>query len=58
MGKTALMLAAMNGQTATAQKLLALGANAALTDHEDLTAAQQARRLGHTGLADLIDAPR
>ena len=52
------MLAAMNGQTATAQKLLALGANAALTDHEGLTAAQQARRLGHTGLADLIDAPR
>ncbi len=56
LGRTALMLAAANGQSATVQKLLALGANPALVDHEGLSAAQQARRLGHTRIAELIDA--
>lgn len=55
-GRTALMLAAANGQTATVQKLLALGANPALVDHEGLSAAQQARRLGHIRIAELIEA--
>lgn len=55
-GRTALMLAAANGQSATVQKLLALGANPALVDHEGLSAAQQARRLGHNRIAELIDA--
>lgn len=50
------MLAAANGQAATVQKLLALGANPALVDHEGLSAAQQARRLGHTRIAELLDA--
>ena len=50
------MLAAANGQTTTVQKLLALGANPALLDHEGLNAAQQARRLGHTRTAELIEA--
>lgn len=58
LGKTALMLSATNGKTATVLKLLALGANPSLTDREGRTAAQQARRLGHTQLADLIDAAR
>lgn len=55
-GRTALMLAAMSGQPSTVQKLLALGANPALADREGLNAAQHARRLGHTRIADLIDA--
>ncbi len=55
-GRTALMLAAANGQTTAVQKLLALGANPALVDREGLNAAQQARRLGYTRIADLIDA--
>jgi hypothetical protein len=55
-GRTALMLAAANGQTATVQKLLALGANPALLDHEGLNAAQQARRIGHMRIAELIEA--
>ena len=55
-GRTALMLAAMNGQTTAVQKLLALGANPALVDREGLGAAQHARRLGYTRIAELIDA--
>ena len=55
-GRTALMLAAVHGQTTTVQKLLALGANPALVDREGLNAAQQARRLGYTRIADLIGA--
>ncbi|CAN7576984.1 hypothetical protein LJR066_004077 [Acidovorax sp. LjRoot66] len=55
-GKTALMLAAMGGQTTTVQKLLALGANPALVDREGLGAAQHARRLGYTRIAELIEA--
>lgn len=54
-GSTALILAARNGQTNTVQKLLLLGANPALVDREGLTAAQQARCLGFTRIADLID---
>ncbi|MDP4077606.1 ankyrin repeat domain-containing protein [Acidovorax sp. A1169] len=55
-GRTSLMLAAMNGQTTAVQKLLALGANPALVDREGLGAAQHARRLGYTRIAELIDA--
>ena len=57
-GRTALMLAAMNGQTDTVQKLLALGANPALVDREGLNVAGHARQRGHTHIADLIDAAR
>ncbi len=57
-GRTALMLAAMNGQSTTVQKLLALGANPALVDREGLSAAQQARRLGYTRIAEMIDAAK
>lgn len=55
-GRTALMLAAMNGQPTAVQKLLALGANPALVDREGLGAAQHARRLGYTRIAELIEA--
>ena len=55
-GKTALMLAAASGQAETVQRIMALGANRALADQAGLTAAQQARRLGHVRIADLIDA--
>ena len=54
-GSTALILATRYGQTNTVQKLLLLGANPALVDREGLTAAQQARCLGFTRIADLID---
>lgn len=57
-GRTALMLAATDGQAATVLRLLALGANRSLVDHEGLTAAQQARRHGHAQVADLIEAGR
>ncbi len=57
-GKTALMLAALNGQAATVQKLLALGANPALADREGLNAAQHARRLGYQRIAELIDSAK
>lgn len=55
-GRTALMLAAMNGHTRVVQKLLALGANTALVDTQGQSAAQQARHRGHPHIADLIDA--
>lgn len=57
-GRTALMLAAMQGQTATVQKLLALGANPLLLDRDGLSAAQLARQRGHDSLAELIEAKR
>lgn len=57
-GRTALMLAAMNGHTTTAQKLLALGANPRLVDREGLNAAQWAAQRGHTRLAELLEAVR
>lgn len=55
-GRTALMLAALNGQAAAVQALLTLGAQSALVDGEGLTAAQHARRQGHSGIADLLEA--
>lgn len=57
-GKTALMIAALNGHTAAVQTLLALGAKTALVDGDGLTAAQHARRWGYGAIADLIDAAR
>ena len=57
-GKTALMLAAMNGHTATAQRLLALRANPALVDRDGLTAAQLAAQRGHARLVELLEAAR
>lgn len=57
-GRTALMIAALNGHTAAVQKLLALGAQTTLVDGDGLTAAQHARRWGYMALADLIDAAR
>jgi ankyrin repeat protein len=56
--RTALMLAAMHGQTTTAQKLLALGANPRLVDREGMNAAQWAAHRGHARLAELLEAAR
>lgn len=57
-GRTALMLAAMNGQASVVQTLLALGANPALVDSDGFSAAHHARRAGHTRIGELIDAGR
>ncbi len=52
------MIAALNGQLAAVQALLALGAQPALVDGDGLAAAQLARRQGHSGIAELIEARR
>ena len=55
-GRTPLMLAVMNGQIDMIRRLLALGANPALTDREGLNALQHARRLGFNAIAALLEA--
>jgi ankyrin repeat protein len=57
-GRTALMIAALNGHTAAVQELLALGAQTSLVDGDGLTASQHARRWGYSAIAELIDAAR
>lgn len=54
-GRTPLILAVISGQTEAVKRLLALGANPALTDRDGLNALQYARRLGLNGIAKLIE---
>lgn len=54
-GRTALILATMHAHTAAVQRLLALGANPALRDHEGLSALQHAQQLGLKALANLLE---
>ncbi len=53
-GRTALILAALNGHTDAVARLLALGANPALADHDGMTALQHAQRLGYGQIASLL----
>jgi ankyrin repeat protein len=55
-GRTALIWAVINNQTETVQKLLALGADKALKDHEGLSALQHAKRLNLDRMAALLEA--
>ncbi|MDP2034209.1 MAG: ankyrin repeat domain-containing protein [Polaromonas sp.] len=55
-GRTALMLAVIQGHSELVRRLLALGANPALVDREGLDALAHARRLGRDDIARLIEA--
>ncbi len=55
-GKTPLMLAVINDHTDMVRRLLAAGADPALTDRDGLTALQHARKLGLERIATLIEA--
>jgi uncharacterized protein len=55
-GMTALMLAAGWGNTELVQLLLAKGANAALQDNFGTTAADFARKRGHSAIVDMLAA--
>jgi ankyrin repeat protein len=55
-GNSALHVAAMAGGTACVHALLAAGANRHLRNSRGLTAADEARRAGHSHLAEAIDA--
>lgn len=55
-GRTPLIHAAMQGQTAAVRFLLAAGANKSLADREGLNVLAHARRLGYAEIAALIEA--
>lgn len=55
-GRTALVLAVIQGHSELVRRLLALGANPALADSEGLDALAHARRLGRDDMARLIEA--
>ncbi len=55
-GRTALVLAVIHGHSELVRRLLALGANPALTDREGLDALQHARRLGREDMVRLLEA--
>jgi hypothetical protein len=55
-GRTALVLAVIQGHSELVRRLLALGANPALADSEGLDALQHARRLRRDDIARLIEA--
>jgi tetratricopeptide (TPR) repeat protein len=56
-GYSALMCAADGGHSDIAALLLASGADAFLTDNQGSTAADRARKNGHSAIADMIENP-
>ena len=55
-GRTALVWAVINNHSSTVQKLLTLGADKAIKDHDGLSALQHARRLQLERMAALLEA--